>query len=276
MRIVAVLLICLVVLAQLQCAAGKDANQSDFNKNLALSADFKTWVVTSVVSGGIDGRDRAFSVDNTGTVLFEDRRNKAAAEMKTVDAETLVQMEGLLKQLDLPNAKRKSTVEKPECCDQINSYVVVKLDGREYDTSDLNLKDFRASHFKQLLSVFNETVSKNEVILTNKAAELKIKNAKTLFVWVTDTNARPIWEGKFSKQGESNVFVGEWKNSETQTIVKDKVAVLLSGQTVKIIGKSTDKIEIPKEFEANWNNYQPGIISKPLSQNEINWNARFE
>ena len=267
MRIAAVLLICLVVPTQMKCTPGKDANHI---------SDFKTWVVTSGVSGGIDGRNRAFSVDNSGTVLFEDRRNKAAAEMKTVDAETLAQMESLLKQLDLPNAKRMSNEENPECCDKVYSYVIVKLDGREYHTSNLNLSISQTSNYKRLLSIFNETVSKNETTLMNKAAELKIKNAKTLFVWVTDTNARPVWEGTFSKQGESNFFEGEWKNNETQTIVKDKLEVLFSGQTVRIMGNGPDRTGIPKEFEGNWNNYQPGIISKPILQNEINWTARFE
>jgi|GEM_PF-5501569 len=267
MRIATFLLIGLVAFMQIQCTAGKEPTHS---------SNFNTWVVTSVISGGIDGRHRAFSVDNTGTILFEDRRNKAAAEMKTVDAETLAQMESLLKQLDLPNAKKNSKEEKPKCCDQLNSYVIVKLDGREYETSNLNLSELQTSNYKRLLSIFGETVSKNETVLMNKATELKIKNAKTLFVSVTDTNARPVWEGAFRRQGESSVFEGEWKNNETQTIVKDKVEVLLNGQTIKITGKGTGKIEIPKEFEGNWNNYQPGIISKPISQNEINWYARFE
>jgi hypothetical protein len=267
MRIAAVLLICLVVPAQMKRTPGKDANH--------ISA-FETWVVTSGVSGGKDGRNRAFSVDNSGTVLFEDRRNKAAAEMKTVDAETLAQMESLLKQLDLPNAKRKSNDEKPECCDKLYAYTIVKLDGLEYHTSNLNFGISQTSNYERLLSVFNQTVSKNETILMNKAAELKIRNAKTLFVWVTDTNARPVWEGTFSKQGESNFFEGEWKNNGAQTIVKDKVEVLLSGPTVRIMGNGTDKIGLPKEFEGNWNPYQPGIIGKPILQNEINWTARFE
>ena len=277
MLIAAVLLICLVVPTQMNGTSGKDANHlSDFHRDVAYSSGFKTWVVTSGVSGGIDGRNRAFSVDNTGTVLFEDRRNKAIAEMKTVDAETLAKMESLLKQLDLPNAKRKSNEEKPDCCDKVYSYVIVKLDGREYHTSNLNLGISQTSNYNRLLSIFDETVSKNKTILMNKAAESKIKNAKALFVWVTDKNDRIVWKGTFSKQGGSNFFEGEWKNNEAQTIVKGKVEVLLSGQTVRIIGNGTDRIGIPKEFKGNWNNYQPGIISKPILPNEINWTARFE
>ena len=115
MRIAAVLLICLIVSTLTQCAAGNGANNnSDFNKDAAHSSDFKTWVVTSVESGGIDGRNKAFSIDNAGTVSFEDRRSKAAAGMKAVDVETLAQMESLLKRLDVPNAKKKSDEKKPE------------------------------------------------------------------------------------------------------------------------------------------------------------------
>lgn len=264
-RIVTILLICLVVFVQTQCA-GEDIKDS---------SDFKTWAITSVESGGIDGRHLTFSVDNAGILLFEDRKNKASAEMKMDNPETLARMEDLLKQLDVPNGKKKSD-KKPECCDQVNSYLIVKLDGREYYPDKSSFSRSQTPNFESLLSFFWEIREKNEKTLMNKAAELKVKNAKTLSVSVREGNYKTAWEGKFSRKGQSNVFEGEWKNNETAETVKDKVEVVLNGQIVKVTRKGAGEVAVPKEFQGDLDGYHPGAISNSSSQKEVRWYVSFE
>lgn len=282
MRIITVLLVCLMAFVQLQCT-GKDANQSPNNDNshrtdngTKQSSDFKTWAITSVEGGGIDGRLREFSIDSTGTIIFEDRKNKASAEMKTDNAEAFAQIGVLLKQLDLPNAEKKSDDKKEECCDQVNNYLVIRLDGRDYYPDNLNLSSSQTSDYKRLLSIYREIREKNETTLMNKAAELKVKDTKTLSVTVYDANHKHAWEGKFSKKGESNVFEGEWKNNEIPETVKDKVEVVLNGQTVKVTRKGADSLAVPKEFQGDLDGYRPGFISSPSSQKEGRWYVSFE
>ena len=265
MRIVAVLLVCVAVFVQTQCA----------DKEAKHSSDFKTWAITFVESGGIDGRHSAFSVDNAGTLLFEDRKNKASAGMKIDAAETLARMEALLKQLDVPNAAKKKKKDS-ECCDQVNSYLIVNLEGREYYPDRSSFGWFQTPDFESLMSIFGQIAEKYKPSLRNQAAELKIKNAKTLSVSVKDASYKSVWKEKFSRQGGSNIFEGEWKNIETAEAVKDIVEIVISGQIVRITGKGTGKIEAPGEFEGNLDGYQPGIITKKISPNENNWYAGFE
>jgi hypothetical protein len=274
MRILTVLLICLMAFVQMQCT-GKDASQNS-NNGTKQSSDFKTWTITSVEGGGIDGRHREFSINSAGTIIFEDRKNKASAEMKTDNAETFAHIGVLLKQLDLPNTEKKSDEKKQECCDQVNHYFVAKLDERNYYPDNLNLSSSQTSDYQRLVSIHREIREKNETTLMNKAAELKIKNAKTLSVPVRDGNFKPVWEGKFSRKGESGVFEGEWKNNETAETVKDEVEVVLSGRTVKITRKGAGEVAVPKEFQGDLDSYSPGFIAKKISQNEINWSAHFE
>lgn len=265
MRIIAVLLVCLMAFVQMQCTGNETKH----------SSDFKTWAITSVEGGGIDGRLLAFSIDNTGTLLFEDRKNKASAEMKMVDAETLARMEALLKQLDVPNAKKKSD-KKSECCDQVNKYLIVKLDGREYYPDKSSFSRSQTPNFESLLSIFGQIAEENNPLLRNRAAELKIKNAKTLSLSVKDANYKPVWEGKFSRKGQSNVFEGEWKNNETAETVKDKVEVVLNGQIVKVTRKGAGEVAVPKEFQGDLDGYHPGAISNSSSQKEVRWYVSFE
>jgi hypothetical protein len=274
MRIIAVLLICLMAFVQMQCT-GKNANQGSIN-GTKQSSDFKTWAITSVEGGGIDGRHREFSINSTGTIMFEDRKNKASAEVKTDNDETFARIGVLLKQLDLPNAERNSDDKKQECCDQVNTYLVARLDERDYYPDQLNLSDSQTLDYKRLLSIYREIREKNETLLMNKAAELKIKNAETLSVLVRDGNFKPVSEGKFSRKGDSRVFEGGWKNNETTGTVKDEVEVVLNGRTVKITRKGAGEVAVPKEFQGDLDGYSPGFIAKKPSQNEINWYARFE
>jgi hypothetical protein len=274
MRIIAVLLICLTAFVQMQCT-GKDAKPGS-NNGRKQSSDFKTWAITSVEGGGIDGRHREFSINSTGTIMFEDRKNKASAEVKTDTAETFAQIGALLKQLDLPNIERKSEDKREECCDRVNNYLIATLDKRDYYPDNLNLSDSQTSDYKRLLSIYREIREKNETSLMNRAAELKVKNAKTLSVTVYDANHKPAWDGKFSKKGESGIFEGEWKNNETAETVKDKVETVLNGRTVTITRTGTGEVAVPKEFQGDWDGYRPGFIGKPISKNEINWYAHFE
>jgi hypothetical protein len=274
MRIIAALLICLMAVVQMQCT-GKDANPGS-NNGRKESSDFKTWTITSVEGGGIDGRHREFSINSTGTIMFEDRKNKASAEVKTDNAETFAQIGALLKQLDLPNIERKSEDKKEECCDQVKNYLTVRLDERNYNPDRLYLSDSQTSDYQRLLSFYREIREKNEKTLMNQAAELKVKNSKTVSVTVYGADYKPAWDGKFSKKGESNIFEGEWKNNETAQTVKDKVEVALNGRTVKIMRTGAAEVAVPKEFQEDWDGYRPGFIGKPISKNQINWSAHFE
>jgi hypothetical protein len=275
MRIIAVLLVCVMVLVQTQCTGINDKRRRP-DDGTKQNSDFKTWSLTSVEGGGIDGRHREFSINSTGTIIFEDRRGKASAEMKTDNAETFARIEALLKQLDLPNTERKSDEKKQECCDQVNNYLVVRLDGRGYDPDMLNFSDSQTSDYKRLLSIYSEIREQSEKTLMNKAAELKVTNAKSLTVSVRDGNHKSAWEGKFSRKGESTVFEGEWKNTETAETVKDKVAVVLNGQTVKITRQGAGEAAVPKEFQGDLDGYRPGAIGNSSSQEEVRWYVGFE
>jgi hypothetical protein len=265
-RTVTVLLICLVVFVLTQCV-GKETKHS---------ADFKTWSITSVESGGIDGRHLAFSIDNAGTLSFEDQRRKASAKMKMDDVETVARIQALLKQLDVPNAKKKSGEKKQECCDQVNSYIIFKLDGQEYYPDKSSFSSSQILSFESLLSIFGQIAEKNKPTLRNQAAELKIKNAKTLSISIEGANYKLVWEGKFSRQGESNIFEGEWKRPETSETVKDKVEVVISGRTIKITEKGREEIDGLREFEGDLDGYHPGIFAKKIQPNSFGWIATFE
>ena len=275
MRIIAVLSVCLMAFVLTQCA-GKNGKGRRPDDGPRQSSDFKTWAITSVEGGGIDGRLKEFSINSTGTIIFEDRKNKALAETKTDNAETFARIGALLKQLDLPNTERKSDVKEQECCDQVNHSFIVKLDGRDYDTDNLDFSSAQTSDLDRVFSFFWGIRGKNETTLMEKAAELKVKKAKTLSVSIRDGNYKPVWEGKFSRKGESNVFEGEWKNNETIETVKDKAEVVLNGRTVKITRKGAGEMAVPKEFQGDWDSYSPGYIAKKASRNEINWYAHFE
>jgi hypothetical protein len=274
MRVITGLLICLMAFVQMQCT-GKDGNQDSKNRT-KQSSDFKTWAITSVEGGGIDGRHREFSVNSTGTIMFEDRKNKASAETKTDNAETFTQIGVLLKQLDLPNTEKKSDVEEQECCDQVSNRFIAKLDERDYYPDNLNFSSSQTSDYQRLLSIYREIREKNEKTLVNKAAELKVKNAKTVSVTVYDANHKPAWEGKFSGKGEGNIFEGEWKSSGTAESVKDELEVVLNGQTVTITRKGAGEVAVPKSFASYLDSYRPGFIGNPISKTETRWYASFE
>jgi hypothetical protein len=208
--------------------------------------------------------------------MFEDRKNKASAEVKTDNAETFAQIGALLKQLDLPNTEKKSDDKEQECCDQVSNHFIAKLDERDYYPDNLNLSSSQTSDYKRLLSIYREIREKNEKLLTNKAAELKVKNAKTVSVTVYDANHKPAWEGKFSRKGESDSFEGEWKINGTAETVKDEVEVVLNGPTVTITRKGAGEMTVPKAFVSYLDSYRPGFIGNPISKNEINWYASFE
>lgn len=270
-RTITALAVCLMAFGQFQCGG----NQASDNRPRQPS-DFKTWTITSSERGGIDGRDRSFSVTSVGTIKFEDRKNKASAETRTENAESLGQLVDLLKRLDLPNTDKKSTDKRTAGSDQVNSYFVVKLDERDYYPGELNMSESQSSDYQRLLSMYRAIRDKNETALMNRAAELKVQDAKTLTISVSDAKYKPAWEGKFSKRGEGNVFAGEWKNNETAEVVKDEVEILLNGQTVKILRKGANELQVPKEFARILDPYNPGMLTERPSANKISWVARFE
>lgn len=103
----------------------------------AQTARFKTWKITSSQSGGFAGIRKSYMLDHQGnlTRVDKDRQN-----FEKIDKEKVLEIERLIKKLNLPRTKLK-TVKGDKIYDGIYSSLIITLDGKNYNVEGNSFDD---------------------------------------------------------------------------------------------------------------------------------------